>query len=401
MEETEVPIPQTAEERASHVLSVFMKENLRIDLSDPTVIEILGRNGGQEFHEFLVGTNIQVYGIPSVRYDKMMLVGMSEMYLASNKFTVLFRRLFLRGNPSSDEVDFGEAIKTFVQSMSEEQARNMIINILVIPPNFVSRRTKRAPPSSQGEKDVREWSPEGETTEHKMETERYTKHAYQQLTGDRVYKELDVLKRCTQLTTAVILCANCGKPVAKLACSACQLTFYCSKECQTKHWEDVHETECGLVSMFRYLNVGVQRSDYYRIFSGGGGPTNPDPRNPRIHQLTEQQKTYVVTNFRGKDDPKLRKLWFEGVRMFWVEPVKAGKPGSPRLYFIVGRDVYFLARYGESFNSVMVAYAMFIANVGDAVSQEIYREFGSRRPSQYFDRPASALPAFPSVPKKK
>ena len=38
-------------------------------------------------------------------------------------------------------------------------------------------------------------------------------------------------------------CAACGEAGASLKCGGCGLVYYCSRECQKKHWK-VHKKEC-------------------------------------------------------------------------------------------------------------------------------------------------------------
>jgi hypothetical protein len=237
---------------------------------------------------------------------------------------------------------------------------------------------------------------EGESVkEEEMELSEEPKKQ-RKFTGDRYYQKLEILQRCTRTGTDHT-CVVCGKHLAMpQACSSCKLTFYCSEECQRKHWNSVHETECELISIFSYLNVGIQRSDYYRVNVPSAGTSNP-----RIHQLSSSEKHYVVTQFRGKSDPEQRKLWFDGINLFWVEPVKAGKYNNTRFYFIIGRDLYFISKYKEPYNTVMVAYAIFIANAGNEVSKEVYQAFGTHRPSQYVYTQHPSTLVFPTVPKKK
>uniref|UniRef100_A0A8D8VNE4 MYND-type domain-containing protein n=1 Tax=Cacopsylla melanoneura TaxID=428564 RepID=A0A8D8VNE4_9HEMI len=42
-------------------------------------------------------------------------------------------------------------------------------------------------------------------------------------------------------------CASCGAP-AELQCSGCNNLCYCSAECQLRHWESAHSTQCALSS---------------------------------------------------------------------------------------------------------------------------------------------------------
>ena len=39
------------------------------------------------------------------------------------------------------------------------------------------------------------------------------------------------------------LCAHCNVEEGTKRCSGCKQTYYCSKECQTKHWQ-IHKKKC-------------------------------------------------------------------------------------------------------------------------------------------------------------
>ncbi len=45
-------------------------------------------------------------------------------------------------------------------------------------------------------------------------------------------------------TNAFRACANCKKAESLQQCSRCKCVFYCSKDCQKKHWHK-HKTICG------------------------------------------------------------------------------------------------------------------------------------------------------------
>jgi hypothetical protein len=56
-------------------------------------------------------------------------------------------------------------------------------------------------------------------------------------------------KKKALLNSSVFVCANCFKTASEegkglLPCSACMITFYCSKTCQTTHWKPHHKKEC-------------------------------------------------------------------------------------------------------------------------------------------------------------
>lgn len=40
-------------------------------------------------------------------------------------------------------------------------------------------------------------------------------------------------------------CANCDQPAAPKICSACRAAFYCSMECQKRHWKKGHRAVCN------------------------------------------------------------------------------------------------------------------------------------------------------------
>ena len=48
--------------------------------------------------------------------------------------------------------------------------------------------------------------------------------------------------------TTQIECAYCQKPQGATKfefCSVCKKVYYCSKDCQVKHWKAGHKTICG------------------------------------------------------------------------------------------------------------------------------------------------------------
>ena len=45
-------------------------------------------------------------------------------------------------------------------------------------------------------------------------------------------------------------CAVCDK-LAKCLCSGCKHVFYCSRECQKKHWSN-HKEECKMLAKLPY-----------------------------------------------------------------------------------------------------------------------------------------------------
>lgn len=58
------------------------------------------------------------------------------------------------------------------------------------------------------------------------------------------------------------MCNNCINTVAKLRCSRCQVTYYCSEECNKDDW-DQHKNECCGVSIFVVQNVyGFQKNEF-------------------------------------------------------------------------------------------------------------------------------------------
>ncbi|KAL8001140.1 putative Zinc finger, MYND-type, tetratricopeptide-like helical domain superfamily [Plasmopara halstedii] len=55
------------------------------------------------------------------------------------------------------------------------------------------------------------------------------------------------------------LCAGCGNPPyfnkRLLACSACKMVEYCSRDCQRAHWKRIHRHMCKHTSLFRLASV--------------------------------------------------------------------------------------------------------------------------------------------------
>ena len=51
------------------------------------------------------------------------------------------------------------------------------------------------------------------------------------------------------------ICAGCKKPALKL-CIRCQLSWYCSKDCQTAAWHAGHKKTCGKIKM-KFLSSGA------------------------------------------------------------------------------------------------------------------------------------------------
>jgi hypothetical protein len=45
-------------------------------------------------------------------------------------------------------------------------------------------------------------------------------------------------------------CARCGKAANK-ACGGCKLAWYCSRECQSDHWQKSHKAACTKVHLNR------------------------------------------------------------------------------------------------------------------------------------------------------
>jgi hypothetical protein len=50
-------------------------------------------------------------------------------------------------------------------------------------------------------------------------------------------------------------CAQCGA-ACKKQCQKCAAPHYCSRECQTVHWREVHKRECARLSMGRVGAAG-------------------------------------------------------------------------------------------------------------------------------------------------
>jgi hypothetical protein len=49
-------------------------------------------------------------------------------------------------------------------------------------------------------------------------------------------------------------CANCGEKAEKLSrCAQCHLEYYCSKDCQAKHWKATHKQNCENANNFRII----------------------------------------------------------------------------------------------------------------------------------------------------
>lgn len=54
-------------------------------------------------------------------------------------------------------------------------------------------------------------------------------------------EELEITTDCL-----FTICAHCGKPKSTKRCGACKFAYYCSAECQTKHWQ-VHKAICSTI----------------------------------------------------------------------------------------------------------------------------------------------------------
>ena len=70
--------------------------------------------------------------------------------------------------------------------------------------------------------------------------------AFHQLVLDRMIEGPNVtLKTFNEFVQNYNSCNYCGDNLKSLQkCSACNVTFYCSKECQKKDWTDGHKEEC-------------------------------------------------------------------------------------------------------------------------------------------------------------
>ncbi|KAJ3769199.1 hypothetical protein FB446DRAFT_791617 [Lentinula raphanica] len=55
-------------------------------------------------------------------------------------------------------------------------------------------------------------------------------------------------------STTPALCSNCNKP-AEQRCSACTLSVYCSKECQSQDWAKKHKKECVVFKQLKLWDV--------------------------------------------------------------------------------------------------------------------------------------------------
>lgn len=42
---------------------------------------------------------------------------------------------------------------------------------------------------------------------------------------------------------------NCGIKEGRKRCSRCKKAFYCSQECQAKHWKEEHKKSCAQIEI--------------------------------------------------------------------------------------------------------------------------------------------------------
>ncbi|XP_057301462.1 uncharacterized protein LOC130635946 [Hydractinia symbiolongicarpus] len=57
------------------------------------------------------------------------------------------------------------------------------------------------------------------------------------------------------MATNNVLCMNCGIKEGRKRCSRCKKAFYCSQECQVKHWKEEHKKSCAQVE------IGTKRKE--------------------------------------------------------------------------------------------------------------------------------------------
>eukprot|EP00040_Diaphanoeca_grandis_P013821 m.69807 g.69807 ORF g.69807 m.69807 type:complete len:386 (-) comp24145_c0_seq1:240-1397(-) len=66
-------------------------------------------------------------------------------------------------------------------------------------------------------------------------------------------------------------CGSCGVPDGKKRCGGCFSVFYCSAECQKKHWGDGHKKECKILK----AKKAMLDSSANRVDSPARAPTKP------------------------------------------------------------------------------------------------------------------------------
>lgn len=73
----------------------------------------------------------------------------------------------------------------------------------------------------------------------------------QQDRNEAAEAQMKKLQIVQQLSRACVVCRKTLSATSKPRCSGCHAHYYCSKECQVRHWKGGHKKECNEVSTLR------------------------------------------------------------------------------------------------------------------------------------------------------
>ena len=89
-----------------------------------------------------------------------------------------------------------------------------------------------------------------------------------------------------------MMCDNCKKELDALkVCSKCKVSKYCSVECQTEDWKNVHKTKCFDRTKLKNVLNKAERKGLIRHVNG----------NTLDNRISNLQRVSVKDAFQNKD----------------------------------------------------------------------------------------------------